>query len=398
MNDAVLNAAVRPGDLPSKGRFLGKGPALVAGLFATLLIGGIIAGAILRLESDKTVVTDGVPTDSALRASNSLGDFLDEAPAAPVPDAEPEPLAPVSPPLPVVSEQEQAQRDFLLNMRMQELQNRELGRESSAIIQTSSIVRAGSAPQNPPQPQTPADNSQPSGQARLDPALAALAANAGKDNVDGQDKKIAWLKDQDRSSWLPHTREGDLSQLTLKTGAVIPGVLISGLNSDLPGDVIAQVSQNVYDTATGRHLLIPQGAKLYGTYDSRINYGQNRALVVWERIIFPDASTLELGRMQGADMSGALGFEDKVNNHYLRTFGQLFLLSAIQAAPGQISDTGQTSGDNEFAQITAANYSRMGEKLIDRNLSIQPTIRIRPGYSFLVMVNQDILFRTPYRS
>lgn len=136
---------------------------------------------------------------------------------------------------------------------------------------------------------------------------------------------------------------------------------------------------------------------MYGTYDSRISYGQNRALVAWDRIIFPDASTLELGRMQGSDGSGYSGFRDQVRNHYLKLFGQTFLLSAIQALPAQMSDTpGSARADDEFGKIAAANYSKMGEKLIDRNLSIQPSIRIRPGYRFTIVVNRDILFTGAY--
>ena len=112
-----------------------------------------------------------------------------------------------------------------------------------------------------------------------------------------------------------------------RLGRSSPGVMLTGVNSDLPGALIAQVSQNVYDTAHGAHLLIPQGSKLYGVYDSRVVYGQSRVLVAWNRLIFPDGSAVTLGAMPGADMSGYSGFHDQVDNHYWRIFGSAVLMS-----------------------------------------------------------------------
>ena len=398
MNDDVLDASFRPGGQPPAmaGRFLGATPAIIGGLFSVLLLGGIIWGAITRMEATKVDNPETAIMDTTSRPSNSLGDYLPEETPEPEPDPEielePEILAP-----PPISEARQAKIEFQQQQKMKELQNRTLGQESSILIATTSIgtgVTNRAGEESVRQPQNTGSQAGPG--TNLNAALQALAAGASADTKSDQSQKLDFLKDGDTSSWLPHTRQGDLSKLTLKTGAVIPGVLISGLNSDLPGNVIAQVSQNVYDSATGQNLLIPQGAKLYGTYDSRVSYGQNRALVVWQRIIFPDASTLELDRMQGADVSGYSGFKDKINNHYLRIFGQMFLLSAIQAAPAKISGESNTSGDDELSRIVAVNSSKMGEKLIDRNLSIQPTIRIRPGYQFLIMVNKDMLFRRVY--
>ena len=399
MNDAILDAGTRPGGrkITVPGRFLGNTPAVIGGVFALLLIGGIMWGAVWRMESGQRIETVESVTDSTPRASNSLGEFLEEAEPAPEPEPETEPelvTAIALPPL--ISEAEQAQRDFMQQQKMLELQNRTMGKDSSILISTSGIRTNEQQRSEPGQTPASTGNQQRGVSEILNPALAALVADASQGAVSDQEGKLEFLEEVDRSAWLPHTPQTDLGPLTLKTGTVIPGVLISGLNSDLPGNVIAQVSQNVYDSATGRYLLIPQGAKMYGTYDSRVNYGQNRALVVWERIIFPDASTLEIDRMQGVDVSGQSGYKDKVNNHYWRTFGQLFLLSAIQAAPGKISGTSTTSGDDEFSRIIAANMSAMGEKLTERNLSIQPTIRIRPGYQFLIMVNKDMLFRRVY--
>ena len=395
MDSSLLDIGTQPGGSAAPGRFVGKAPILIAGLLCTLLIGAMFWGAATRIEKEEVHNPAASITDTAPRVSNTLGDYLDEA--APEPTSEPEPAPATPTPLPVISETEKVHREHEQQQTLRELQNRSLGQESSISISTASI--SSTAP-NQAQPQPSQGAGSGAGLETPDSsrnqALHDLVARAQGATPDDQAAKLDFLEENDRSAWLEHTRVGDLGPLTLKTGAVIPGILVSGLNSDLPGDVIAQVSQNVYDTATGRHLLIPQGAKLYGTYDSRVSYGQNRALVVWQRIVFPDASTLELDRMQGVDVSGYSGYKDKINNHYLRTFGQLVLLSAIQAAPGQLSDSSATSGDDEFSRITAANTSAMGEKLIDRNLSIQPTIRIRPGYAFHIMVSKDIVFRGAY--
>ena len=406
MVDSVLSAAVRPGTYSRRlgGRHLGAIPMIIAGAFAVLLIGGMFWGALSRFQPGGEQAISDARVGTSARPSYELPKLLDEndtglagdipgEPDSDVPDSEVIVVPPVSSAL-------KAQREYLQQQRMRELQNRTLGQESSPSVSTAELITSKDTKitESPlADSSLDTDISPDSVRSRTLEALLAEAGSRPQGDPGGQAGKINFLKEPDQKAWLPHIRQADLGRYTLKTGAVIPGILITGLNSDLPGALIGQVSQNVYDTATGRHLLIPQGAKLYGTYDSRISYGQNRALVAWDRIIFPDASTLELGRMQGSDVSGYSGFRDQVQNHYLKLFGQTFLLSVIQALPTQMSDTSATAGaDDEFEKIAAANYSKMGEKLIDRNLSIQPTIRIRPGYRFTIMVNRDILFTGAY--
>ncbi|MDO5484034.1 MAG: TrbI/VirB10 family protein, partial [Desulfovibrionaceae bacterium] len=169
----------------------------------------------------------------------------------------------------------------------------------------------------------------PTGTAQADPSSASRAAgNAldasalrenGYDPAADKDKEAFFDRANMRdSAWiLPHSRTSGQTY-ELKTGAVIPGVMVTGINSDLPGSIIAQVSQNVFDTATGQYLLIPRGARLYGIYDSRVVYGQKRVLVAWNRLIFPDGSAVTLGAMPGADMSGFAGYADKVDSHYAK--------------------------------------------------------------------------------
>jgi len=186
-------------------------------------------------------------------------------------------------------------------------------------------------------------------------------------------------------------------------GTIIPAVMLSGINSDLPGMITAQVSLNVRDTATGRHLLIPQGVKLIGTYDNRIAMGQRRVLVAWHRLQFPDASVIEIGNMPGADVGGYAGFGAAVDNHYLRIFGNAFLLSMISAGTAvALADT-TTSDELTAREIRRAEateeiteqWAQLGRKMIERNLTIQPTLTVGPGYRFSVFVNKDLILE-PY--
>lgn len=216
-------------------------------------------------------------------------------------------------------------------------------------------------------------------------------------DINRQREKKEFLNsfDSNQSPYLKHTRKAPLSSTEIKAGSIIPGVMISGVNSDLPGQIIGQVRQNVYDSATGRHLLIPAGAKIIGTYDSSVSAGQERVLVAWNRIIFPDSSSIMLDTMPGADVSGYAGFHEKVDNHYWRTFGNAFLLSLFSAGIQLSQPRGAVTGTYNSQQIMAAELGRqlgrLGMQLTQRNLNIQPTLEISPGYQFSVMVTKDMI-------
>jgi type IV secretion system protein VirB10 len=221
-----------------------------------------------------------------------------------------------------------------------------------------------------------------------------------------RDKEAFFNRAERDESWiLPHARTAGQA-LELKTGAVIPGVMITGVNSDLPGNIIAQVSQNVWDTATGRRLLVPQGAKLFGVYDSRVIYGQERVLVSWNRMVFPDGSAFTLGAMPGSDMAGNAGYADEVNNHYLRIFGSAVLMSLITGGMAYTMDSMDASGNSgtdntpsmqqEMASALAAQLGQATLQLLQKNLNIKPTLEIRPGYQFNVIVTKDLVFEKPY--
>lgn len=189
----------------------------------------------------------------------------------------------------------------------------------------------------------------------------------------------------------------------LRTGAVIPALLLSAMNAELPGTVTAQVSQDVYDTPTGNYLLIPQGARLVGEYSNAIQYGQARIFVAWQRIIYPDGSALDIGAMPGADQQGKAGFNDQVDNHFVRIFGSAILMSAVTAATNWATNHNQvgfnSNGYSASSAISEAVGQQLGQAtahLLEKNLSIAPTLVVRPAYRFNIVVTKDLEFQTPY--
>lgn len=203
--------------------------------------------------------------------------------------------------------------------------------------------------------------------------------------------------------------ESPRSPYELRAGFVIPATLISGINSELPGQIMAQVSQSVYDTATGEQLLIPQGSRLVGAYSSEVKYGQARVLVAWQRIVFPDGKALDIGAMPGADSAGYSGFNDQVDNHYIRLFGSAIIMSAVTAGiaysqqnnQGASSPYGYGTAPNANSAISQALGQQLGQvtaQMINKNMSISPTLEIRPGYRFNVIVTKDLTFTKPYKA
>jgi len=206
------------------------------------------------------------------------------------------------------------------------------------------------------------------------------------------------------------------SPYTVMAGSVVPAVLISGINSDLPGPILAQVSENVFDSATGKSLLVPQGSRLIGVYQAASAYGQERVQIGWQRIIFPDTSSMDLPRMPGGDQAGFAGFNDEVDNHYLRTFGTAAVMSLISAGQmvGQMAAFGGggavygpygvyqpnqwTMASESAGSAATGEFGSVGQQMIAANLNRPPTLEIRPGYQFNVMVTEDLIFPGPYKS
>ncbi len=242
-----------------------------------------------------------------------------------------------------------------------------------------------------------------SGSTQAPASLNSLANQSSYDVSADKDKEAFFSRSQQSDkAWISDDIRTKGQDFEVKTGTVIPAVMVTGINSDLPGNIIAQVSQNVYDTASGMDLLIPQGSKLFGVYDSRVIFGQERVLVAWNRIIFPDGSALTLPAMPGADMSGNAGFHDQVDNHYFRIFGSAILMSLIVGSTSYSVDA--MSGDSEDgsslqSQMTSALAQQLGQtstSLLEKNLSIKPTLEIRPGYRFNIVLTKDLVFESPY--
>ncbi len=211
-----------------------------------------------------------------------------------------------------------------------------------------------------------------------------------------QDRKEAFLtRDADSDIYNPNRLQTPISPYQVMAGTIIPASLVTGLNSDLPGQIIAQVIQNVYDTTSGQHLLIPQGSRLIGQYDSVIAFGQSRALVTWRRIIRPDGTSLVLENLPGTDLSGFAGLKDRVDNHTLRLFGAAALSTVLSVG----SELGRDSNDSDIIEAIRdggqRTFNQAGQRIVNRQLNVQPTIRVRPGWRLNVIVNKDLVLQ-PY--
>jgi type IV secretion system protein VirB10 len=188
------------------------------------------------------------------------------------------------------------------------------------------------------------------------------------------------------------------SPFQIMAGTIIPAALVTGINSDLPGEIIATVTQNVYDTVTGRYLLLPQGSRLLGQYDSQVTYGQRRVLLVWTRLLLPDGSSMVLERLPGVDMAGHSGVEDGVNWHWGRIFAGAALTTLLGVNAQLVAaNTNTNSGSIVIATRQSAQDSvnQLGQQITRKNLSVQPTLTARPGLPLNVIVNKDIILR-PY--
>lgn len=202
-------------------------------------------------------------------------------------------------------------------------------------------------------------------------------------------------------NYLKFTRTPPMSRFEIKAGWEIPAVLEQALNSDFPGELKALVMSNVYDTATGLYLLIPQGSRLVGVYNSRVGYAQNGVQVAWSRIIFPDASAIDLNGMNGLDSRGNAGLRDEVDRHYKQLFGFAVLTSMFDAALAITQNRQQSvlvypSATQETESAAGREVSQFGTQITRKNLNVQPRVKIRAGYKFNVRVNRDILFESPY--
>lgn len=215
-----------------------------------------------------------------------------------------------------------------------------------------------------------------------------------------QDQKEAFIaKTGDAATRNPGGLQLPTSPYQVMAGTIIPAALVTGINSDLPGQVIATVTEAVYDTASGRYLLIPQGSRLIGRYDSQVAFGQRRVLLVWTRLILPDTSSVALDRLPGIDPAGYAGLEDGVDWHWDRVFAGAALSTLLGMGAELAAPDNRTDGDRIIIagrQSAQDTVNQVGQEITKRNLNIQPTLTIRPGFPMRVMVNKDLVMR-PYQ-
>ena len=260
---------------------------------------------------------------------------------------------------------------------------------TSRVFTSSTTVNRSPAP--PPPPMTPTTGGTSEVQGERPPIDAESIQNM-------QDRKLAFLNGPiDKRTVSAERLEAPASTYIVQAGSVIPAVLLTGIRSDLPGQVTGQVTENVYDSPTGRYLLVPQGSKLIGIYDSQVSFGQSRVLLVWTRLVFPNGRSIVLERQSGADPEGYAGLEDQVDYHW----GRLFMAAALSTLLGVGSELGAGNTDNDIVRAlrrgSSDTLNQTGQQVVRRNLNIQPTLTIRPGFPVRVIVNRDLVL-APYQS
>lgn len=263
--------------------------------------------------------------------------------------------------------------------RERQLAELKAARESGVLVQGRTVSSPSTAPDAAAAP-TPMANP------ALDPDR----------DPNAQGRKAQFVGALDRSDDVnPHVLTAAPSPYLLSAGSVISASLITGLRSDLPGLVTAQVTSQVFDSPTGRILLIPQGSRLIGSYDSVVAFGQKRALIVWQRIMLPDGSSMKIDNVPATDASGYAGLQDKVDFH---TWALLkgVALSTLLGVGSQLTVTGESDLVQAIRESTQQNVSRAGDQLTSRNLNIQPTITIRPGATVRLVVHKDLIL-APWR-
>ncbi|MFG1193115.1 TrbI/VirB10 family protein [Xanthobacter flavus] len=228
------------------------------------------------------------------------------------------------------------------------------------------------------------------------PDLASLGFAPPAATPTAQERQLAFLNQTvDRRTVSPDRVMAPASANILQAGAVIPAALITGIRSDLPGQITAQVTENIHDSPTGRILLIPQGTRIIGQYDNGVGFGQRRILLVWNRLIFPNGRSIVLERQPGADAEGYAGLEDGVDYHW----GELFKAAVLSTILSVGASAGTSGSDSDLASAlregASDSISQTGRQIVQRQLNIAPTLTIRPGYPVRVIVTRDLVLE-PY--
>lgn len=418
--DAVLAPKIAPERLELRGRprpvtRLSRRALILVGSVSSLAIGGLAVWALTvshnggsapqeLFSTDRKPVAEGLNTlprdygaiPPALPASvPPLGPPLPGDLGRPILSAGQQNAVPpiTAPPAPTgLSPEEQA--------RLAELQRRR--QEAEAALRGGLFVQTRTESQQRPTTETAGLTDAP----RRDP-FAAVPGSSETGRADetftqnGQDRKSAFLNAAvDPKIYASGRLQTPVSPYQVMAGTIIPAAMMTGLNSDLPGQAIATVTEPVYDTVTGGTLLIPQGSRLLGTYDAQVAFGQSRVLLVWTRLVMPDGSSIVLDRLPGADTRGFAGLEDETDNHWgkLVAGAALSTLLGVGAELGS-GNRGSIDGDQTIVVATGrsaeSSANQVGQQITRRNMNIQPTLTVRPGFPVRVIVNKDLVLR-PY--
>ena len=333
--------------------------------------------------------TNAQPTDAL---TNMRGNYADLT----RPKAPPQPVPQLGPPLPGDLGRPMLQQSAVPPAADPDAERRRREREQAAAsvvfftVSAKPTAAVGSA----------LDRAVENG-ASLPPDEAGSQISAGDDLTiqNGQSQKLAFVNARvDQTIYSPQHLQRPRSPYQLMAGSVIPAALITGLNSDLPGPVIAQVTEDVYDTVSGRFLLIPQGTRLIGKYDSHIAYGQERLLLIWTRLVMPDGSSIVLDNLPASDTQGYAGLEDGVDYHTWRLLKGVVLSSVLGISSELAANNGTQSNNRIIVGLRDSlnnTANEAGQRIVSKDLAVQPTLTVRPGYPVRVIVNRDIVLR-PY--
>jgi type IV secretory pathway VirB10-like protein len=377
----VLRGRPRPVIRFRRGLIIG-----VSALATAAMVG--LAWVALEPPSFRLAGETGVPELAAKGAPDSLAD----APASyadvpqlgpPLPGDLGRPILEQQRKLGVPAEGEATAAQAGADRRLQAEQR--LAEQTEAARTSSVLVRLASA-------SPPAQESKSAAAAEMAITDPAAERSATPGAAAGQQRKIDFARVSPGDT-NPHPLLGPPSRWTLSAGTVIPASLITGINSDLPGIVLAQVTERVRDSATGTAILIPQGSRLIGSYDSMVAFGQKRALIVWQRIVLPDGSSIRLDNVPAADPAGYAGLEDKVDFHEWRLLKGI-ALSTLLGVGSELSLGGEDSDlVRAIERSVQRDGARAGDQLVSRNLDVQPTLTVRPGWPVRAIIHKDLVLK-----
>jgi type IV secretion system protein VirB10 len=272
--------------------------------------------------------------------------------------------------------------------RMRIARQAQQARESKVFFQVSvRPASAGDVKQTPVPAQATSIQGETPAKLDLDPER----------DPNGQQRKLSFLngKPDEQAIYNPHGLQHPVSPYQVMAGTVISASLITGINSDLPGLVVAQVTDNLYDSTTGTTLLVPQGARLIGTYDSVVAFGQSRALLVWQRIIMPDGSSIVIDNLPATDTAGYAGLEDEVDFHTWQLLKGVALSTLLGTGTQVTFGNSQSNLVQAIRQSTQESTNEAGQRLVEKTINVQPTITVRPGWPLRVIVHKDLVLK-PY--